>query len=271
MKYTLAIAGKSRTGSTTLWNALKQHPEICTSKYKENLFALLGEFSEGRRYDSFDKFPYFKYYQPEKFMDMFQTNENTKILFDGSKLALVLQDKKYRELYLDMLDKNKQYISSVKCIYALRDPWECVTSLYKMFARVRAVDPITPGYFYDANGKISKEFALNFIERHIQEYDFINDIIEFCGRENVLFIHTSTLYKCVPDILSFLDIAHMNLKVGHYNKNFIHRVNGKQLRQYFDALDVYKKVVDENKDRLQNVINKNTDKLKEMGITYDTN
>jgi hypothetical protein len=99
MKYTYAIPGRSRTGTTSLWAMLKKHPQVAVSKEKDYIFTHGVE-------DTYIK-------------DAFNIKKDTKVLFEGTA----------DWLYFVQVAVNLEQIKRACCIYILRDPKERMISL----------------------------------------------------------------------------------------------------------------------------------------------
>ena len=105
----LLIVGAAKSGTTSLHNYLKQHPQIFMSAHKEPHFLINSEIGENRIHKAVLKFDDYK--------QMFKTQKN--YLFKGESSVMYLAYPQYS------IKNIKKYLSSkVKIIIMLRNPIE---------------------------------------------------------------------------------------------------------------------------------------------------
>ena len=103
----LLIVGAAKSGTTSLHNYLKQHPQIFMSAHKEPHFLINSEIGENRIHKAVLKFDDYK--------QMFKTQKN--YLFKGESSVMYLAYPQYS------IKNIKKYLSSkVKIIIMLRNP-----------------------------------------------------------------------------------------------------------------------------------------------------
>ncbi len=105
-KYTFAILGDNRTGTTSMWQYLGFHRQISPGRVKEILHRIPPEAE--------DLEPYIN--------DNFGTIDDTKVLLDGSPNII-----SFRPGFIDLL-KKVEMIDRVCCMYAVRPPIERMNS-----------------------------------------------------------------------------------------------------------------------------------------------
>jgi len=100
-KYDLVVLGLGKTGTTSIFEMLSNHPEICVSKIKEAITKLKSEASN--------------LYLERYFVGI---NEDTKVLLDGTPSPYITSEK--IETLSNILDH--KWVGKLKVIYSIRNP-----------------------------------------------------------------------------------------------------------------------------------------------------
>ena len=121
------IIGAAKAGTTSLYEYLKQHPQIWMSPVKEtNFFALEGETLDFHGPGDQDWISSFSITKIEEYLNLFQGAENAVAIGEASPLYL----------YSPKAPKRiRQYIPNTKLIAILRNPVERAYSQFLMFVR----------------------------------------------------------------------------------------------------------------------------------------
>jgi hypothetical protein len=143
------IVGAARSGTTSLYNYLKQHPQIFMPDLKEPHFF---SFS-GRR-------PHYKY--PRELEVIWRFNEYLS-LFDGAEVGQLIGEAstQYLYFYAESIRNMKRYVpdwENLKIIIILRNPLERAYSQYSML-RMCGMETLS---FEDALNKISERLKNNW-------------------------------------------------------------------------------------------------------------
>lgn len=249
MSYTLLILGHPRTGTTSLWNAFINHPEICGGIIKEKLPSNSIEYVE-----------------PEDYIDYFygdDINDKTKVLIDGSSIAISLASR------IEYLNKLKQNLSRICCIYTLRNPIDRLRSYLYMRMRRNFLFPTTSQKYKYLNDDCSIKY--DYLKRSMSfladEFSIIKKIETVLDRENMFICNLSEIEEKQNEIYEFLSISDFNVKLPHLAKHSTKFTNNfkkvEQLKVYYNS----KKWFDENESHLNKIANKSTKKIKkEYGI-----
>ncbi len=193
MKVELLIIGAARSGTTTIFEYLKQHKQVCFSKIKEiHYFSIDDLYQRGEDY----------------YHSFFKASNQTKIFASADTYLFVAPEK--------IIERIKKYNPLMKFIVMLRDP----------------VDRAFSGYLYAINNgylseKVSFRQAIENEQEILQTDDLpaINNLcnvyqslyylhikrwVKFFPKENFLFLQTKHLKTDLANLLSeianFLDI-----------------------------------------------------------------
>ena len=275
MKPALIFAGNMKSGSTTLWGGLKNHPQVCCSLKKDGIKAMLGEDAPVYNYKIkavSENFPFYEKYMPETYMDMFENKtENTKVFLDGANLPNVLAGKRLVHIVSDVVDKHRTNFSRVGCIYNFRDPWERLESSMFMFARMRVYDNDLTQDFFREQGEINEEFVERVIFHLADEYSLIKRTMIFVGPENMLFLNLYKLNEQKEKIANFLGLDGDldKIQFGKLNTKFFNLTDESLILPKIKVIAETLKILRKNKDKALEISNESRRKLKQIGVTYD--
>jgi len=182
MSVDLVLLGPPRTATTSLWTALKKHDEISTSK-KE----LIRKVS------------------PNKYLNQFKINENTKAILDGTPCSY--------HYYNELVKKLKLiYGFNVKIIYPVRNPFDRIYSTFKQniihhtnWNMEWGEPPKFLPFIIDKNkidtNKILECFPVNMDSLNLQNaFDVTNDVYIFRLDE-----------MDIKKILNFINVKQQNI------------------------------------------------------------
>jgi len=197
-KPNLFIIGAAKSGTTSLFNYLKEHPDIFGSSIKEPDFFNWDSFKEL----NCSKAMFKKIIKTEeKYLSLFNGAANEKYLMDGSIFTMC-----FRESMLRL----KDFCDDRKAIIIIRNPMDRFMSHYSMQI-----------YGKEETRKL-KEFLLNPVSREgisLLEMGLysrqISNALEILGRENVHIILFDDFKrdtgKCLREVYGFLNIENLNI------------------------------------------------------------
>jgi hypothetical protein len=222
MKYTYAFPGYGRTGSTSLWVMLKNHPEISVSIEKEYL------------YDHQDLDIYLK--------NAFIIKKQTKVLFDGTVDFNCFDD-------MDKL----QELGRICCIFILRDSKERVISTLDIMNKLHYRKIEKRGNIHNKEGTINYDIAAKNIGWYnITQYDFLRKIEKLTGRDNILVMKLEEVDKKQSEIYKFLGVEDIKSKFPKKNSAVSFNPNVQQLKDKIEMMKwadlFFKKTVQEISD-----------------------
>lgn len=206
------LLGAMKSGTTSMFNFLNGHPDICTSIEKEPLFYNSNEFRFGYNYH---------------YGNQYRVNYmEEKVLLEGSGQNLIC---KY------VAERIKMFNPNAKFIVCVRDPNKRAFSHWQMQKNYR------PGYTYDKYSVAIKKnleifdpdvFSLEsermasfdgrnesyrptFIE-HGLYYRNIQPYVKLFGLENIFFIDFDDIKNSNPEMI--VELANfLEIKLGWYN------------------------------------------------------
>jgi hypothetical protein len=178
------LLGLRRTATTSIWDFLRTHPQICPPKYNKELsrtFLINKTIPE----DNFIRLNFF----PDK---------KTKYLIDATPGSF--EYKEYIEKVLNFPE-----IRKIKIIFTLRNPLDRVYSLilYQMSLFYKFGEAID---YINENDEVNKEDLREFIIKEFYTYDGIKIAYDMVGKENILFIKIENLNNARDEIYEFLKI-----------------------------------------------------------------
>ena len=204
------IIGAAKSGTTTLYNCLSQHPDIFLPKVKEPRYFCYDEFKHVYYY----KFPMIKTW--EKYLTLYNDVNEEKAIGDGS----------VHYLYFPNTANNiKDKIGHAKIIASLRMPTERAFSHYLMDLGTGFVSGEFENFLYkNANDAFTYWHYLQYIELGLY-YDQLKRYIDIFGRDNVKVILfddlISNLSITLKEIFNFLDVsAEQNIDTNIYGRPF---------------------------------------------------
>jgi len=200
MKVDFFIVGAPKSGTTSLYHYLNEHPEIQMSSQKEpDFFTDLDLYNSGMYYGK----------------NRIDTIEKYHNLFKGSSKLRGEASVSYL-FYDGVAKKIKNYNSDAKIIIMLRNPIERAFSHYLMDYRLGLVsDSFEDVIDYKSKHKNAKLFYQQYIE--VSEYfKQIKRYLDVFKTESVLFIDYEDLKRDVSDVV---DRTHMFLGVDVFEPN----------------------------------------------------
>jgi hypothetical protein len=270
MKPDLVFAGNIRTGTTTIWNALKTHPDICCTSKKDGVKAVLGEDAPMYNYKIravSEEFPFYEKYEPDLYMNYFK-DKHAKVFFDGANLPNILAGKRLVHIIKDIIERHNHLFNRVCCIYTLRDPWERLESSMFVFARMRVYHSELTQEFFTEEGEVNEEFIKNVIFHLADEYTLIKRTMSFIGPENILFLNLNKINTEKDKIIKFFNISDCDINFGHHNKNFFNLKDRYNILPNLKAISDTLKILRKNKDAAMDIARESTRKLEKIGIEY---
>ncbi len=245
-KYDLIILGLPKTGTTSLFAMLGDHPEICPSKIKEPI---------NIRAPVVTPHLYFKEY----FLDV---NKNTKALLDGTPSLFTIQRK--REKLMQIL--KQEWVANLRIVYGIRNPIKRLISYLNNLKRTAYKHPNGTTWcheWFNDDETVREKEVLQKLSTNFLDSFRINQ-----GKDFTKHIHITKLNDLdVSSILNFLELKNTHLKFNHLNKNnyikklknlnlninaFLHK-NRKYLKTLFT--DDMKKIQHDYRIDLTSIIN----------------
>jgi hypothetical protein len=191
MKYTYVFLGQGRTGSTSLWRMLRDHPQIAPSVEKEFLqfdpMLSIAEYNKG-----------------------FLIKNKTRVLLNGAAGST-----KYCLKFVSQAKKENENVR-VCCIYVLRDERIRLISYYDLVnkANERRNIQLEPVF---TDGKLDYNKLKIKILYDIYLHNFLEEIERAIGRENILSLKLESIEEQQSKIYDFLKIEDMKLKFPKLN------------------------------------------------------
>lgn len=224
------IVGAAKSGSTTLYHILKQHPDVFMPKFKEPLFFISDSIKNINKKDVFfknegnekkyihDKSYYLKLFEPVK---------NEKVVGEASAT--------YLYYYKESIPKIKEELKDPKIIIILRNPVNKVFSQFKHLKRFHAEESTfekgleledkrifknyTAMYHYKAQGlyfEQVKAFKDNFSKVLVLYTDHLKDNPEIVARKCYKFLNIDDDFK--PDFKDY------NVSIKRIKNRFFHKI-----------------------------------------------
>jgi hypothetical protein len=187
------IAGPPKTGTTSLYSWLSEHPDVCSSSVKETYFLYLADE---------EVFGVHQFTEEElvNYSSFFDDCNGTKIIFEATP-SYIYSESARQALY--------QINPEIKILFVLREPSDRLYSEYT-FHRYKT-------------GKFNGEFSSYAIEDRIQECrygSFIAKWVELFGKKNIAVVNFKDL-KDRPEKLMKRLSSFLKIDPNHYeNFNF---------------------------------------------------
>lgn len=170
MKVGLFIVGAPKSGTTSLYHYLKEHPEICMSKEKELDYFSHNCVDEMKNY--YKSNPITNY---DDYLSQFESVSGEKVFGEGSVSYL---------FYPNVANEIREYNSEAKIIIMLRNPIDRAYSHYLMDYKLGLVSDSLEEVINQKEGKWSKVHYQQFIELGLY-YQQVKRYIDVFGCENV--------------------------------------------------------------------------------------
>jgi hypothetical protein len=231
-KYDYLCVGYAKTGTTTLWSVLGQHPQICQSSYKEL-------FVENPIYLSETEITTF-----------FNPTTETKVLIEATPWFLL---KSIFKPTVDSVKSNKK-IRKIKCIFTLRDHIKrhnssilnCIMNHYKEISTGEIKS--RPNIFHSGGfDHFSKYYSILS-----PYYDSMVFLEKEYGKENVLFLKLDQLHLSNKKINTFLEVEDFKYKWYYKNKTWNKSITIKELKMYNEMIKIMEKRYEELKPIIEN-------------------
>ncbi len=227
MKVDFMIVGAQKSGTTSLYRLLEQHPSICFSKTKEpNFWCAVKNWKQEitsyhKLFEEKEGVLYGEASTSYTLLPILETGKSLNGRFSADKLP-------YRLTNARISDDLHEYNPKLKFIYIVRRPFERIVSNYKHFYQ--------RGYTNAGLNEavVSERFLIDFTRYHTQ----ISPYIERFGRENILLLNFDDLKnnqeKIATQVLDFLNLEHKQFSL----KETVHanKTTQSKTHYYFDKL-----------------------------------
>jgi hypothetical protein len=180
----LILLGQPRTGTMSIWNFFKLHPEVSTSVPKEYLRKSIENL-----YDYISR--------------AHHVNDKTKILLDGSP-GIFYKDYRIKFIFNAIKDAG---INHVVQLYTIRDPVDQLVSLAHV--RIRSFlngTPPCPNHFNAKDKSLDEDELHEMCISTFNEYDNILRAENTIGKENIFFVNLKDFESRQKEIFDFLGI-----------------------------------------------------------------
>ena len=201
----LLIVGAAKSGTTSLHNYLKQHPEIFMSNHKEPHFLINKEIGENRIPKGVKKL--------NEYSSLFDGSDTFK--YRGESSAMYLQ-------FPNIVIKNiKKYLEKdLKIIIMLRNPIDRAFSGYQHVKRFNVDEELTfEQALEECEDRYFKQTSLTPATRYIHigmYYDFVKKFMHsFSGQVHVIIYDdfiTDTQYE-LSKVFSFLKVKKIDVNI----------------------------------------------------------
>lgn len=244
----LVFLGVSKSGTFSLYEFFKQHPQIAVSPTKEYLLDKAIHFEKNNINFNVDEY-----------ISGFNITKNTKILLDGATNTSF----PWMNPYTSILSK----YFNIKYIHIIRNPIDRMLSFMnyriqtKEYEEIEKQRAIGINYF-NVDGSLRIEKSASFT---ISNSDIASLMIAelLYGRKNIFIAKFKDIIKNPAMVFPFLDIVPFGKKLKHINKGVIH--DEKITKYVRKNLDMIKKISVENLMRVQSFYNIDlSDMIKEV-------
>lgn len=229
----LVLLGQSRTGTMSIWNMFKYHPEVSVSVPKEYL-AYRDDLS-----DYINK--------------AYHVTNRTKVLLDGSP-NIFYKTKRMERAFKTIEESG---LKDVYQIYTIRDPIEQIVSMMHIrirhFIRTGELQPL----FFDGEDIIGEE--IHKVCLHVfNEYDLVMRADRLIGKSNIFFVKLEEFKDKQQEIFKFLGVDHTKkYKFEKSNTTWelgydikLLKIKGK-IQQYIKSrMDEYRPIIEESKRKM---------------------
>lgn len=197
---TFLLIGAGKSGTTSLFQYLKQHPEVFMSEVKEpNFFELMGQRPVKEDDDSEQMYHYpWAVYDWEKYQALFSNAGNAKARGEASTMYMYGKEAPYNI---------KKFLPEVKLIAVLRDP---VKRLYSRFLHLARENRLPSARFEDALDRQSIWWERNDLVREGFYYQHLSRYFELFPKAQIKIYLNEDLQKrtdaVIKDIYSFIGV-----------------------------------------------------------------
>jgi hypothetical protein len=205
-KPNLFIIGAPKSGTTFLYDKLKNHPQLFFPKIKE-----LNYFS----YEFLNKYSYYKDFKiksEKKYLSFFKKGSDKKYLVDASVSYFTFDD---------VPKKIKKFNPESKFIIIVRDPYKRAYSHYLMDKRMGYAYNSFTYYLNDPTSFHYRQYISN--SQYEKQYRKYRNIF---GSNNILIIQLENIQQDFKKIFSFLKIESIDV-------DFSKRVNENKISKNF--------------------------------------
>jgi len=195
MKYpNLFIAGAAKCGTTSLYNYLKEHPQIFGPELKEPRFLAIEYMNMSNK----GMWMKMAIKDEKSYIKLYEMGDGLKYRMDGSPLYLS---------YPRVATKIKKISDDSKVIISIRNPVDRIISSYNMKWNMGHVDTNFKDYFYKRkNRELSNRGARYY-------YNGIKNMYDSLGRDRVHIMvfeeWTKNTLKALSDVHEFLGLEHI--------------------------------------------------------------
>ena len=216
-KYDYVCVGFSKTGTTTIWDVLGTHPQICKSKYKELFVANPSYLLE------------------EDILRFFSPKQKTKVLIEATPWFLL------KEVFKPVLEsiKKNQTIGKIKCIFVLRDHIKRNNSSLLnciMNHRKEIIDgeiKSHPNIFHTGG----VDHFLRYYSNISTYYSSMVFLEKEYGKENILFLKLEDLNSSDKKINNFLEIEDFKYKWCKKNDSWNKSITIEEVKLYNNIIN----------------------------------
>lgn len=228
----IIFLGAPRTGTYSLWSALKNHENISCSKIKE-------PFSKNKN----KKF----LFGTDYYLKMFKIKEKTKFLLDGTPRPYC---------YNKEIIKKIKY--PIKIIYVIRNSYDRIYSSIKM----SIIDKESRNSFLLKNNKINEYEIMKIIRYFWKDSIILNDAYEVTN--DVLIIKFDDIISGnLNPIFDFLNIKPIEINFPHFNSMEKHWEKMHEIKKQVDNFFII------NKEEIDKIIKEDEEEIyKKYGIKY---
>ena len=190
-KPNLFIVGAPKAGSSLLWQALKNHPEIFFSNNPEKE---INYFS----FEELDRYSYYKDFKIrdiKKYLSLFRMGQTAKYLVDGSVSYFS---------FISVAKKIYKFNSDAKIVVIVRDPKARAYSHYNMDKRMGYADKPFLEYLNNKENIYDKH-----IHQYIQNslyYKHVNNYSKYFGKNQLFVMQLEKIENDIIRLCKFLDI-----------------------------------------------------------------
>lgn len=188
------ILGLRRSGTTSLWNFLRAHPQICPPKYNKEL----------SKQFFIDKIPENDFLKKNYF-----PSATTKILIDATPGTFKNSN------YIRKVN-NFSDIKRIRCIFTLRNPISRIYSLivYKMKLDCTGDENVD---FISKKNEVDIEKLKNYFDKNFYTNKEIENLYKTLTYDNILFLKIEELSKSKNLIHKFLGINYYKTEIKKSN------------------------------------------------------